>query len=60
MEIGLYRSMEPGLYDEDEIAKFEKKKTDVESHRMSIIKQKRPPKEHEITAIGTYNLALIE
>ncbi len=26
---------------------------------MSISKEKRPPKEHEITAIGSYNLELL-
>ena len=52
MEVGLYRAMEPSLFDMIAVDKFDAKKSEIDGFRNSIKKQKRPPKEHEVSAIG--------
>ena len=59
MEVGLYRAMEPSLFDMIAVDKFDAKKSEIDGFRNSIKKQKRPPKEHEVSAIGQYNLELM-
>ena len=55
----MYKDMEPALYNEGSVARFESKTSELNTHRNSIKKQKRPPNENEIAAIGAYNLEMI-
>ena len=52
MEVGLYKAMEPYLFDMLSVDKWDKKKSEIDGLRKGIKKQQRPPKEHEVSAIG--------
>ena len=52
MEVGLYREMEATLFDMHAVDRWEAKKSAIDGVRNSIKKQNRPPKEHEVSAIG--------